>query len=113
MDLVDVQGGLVDLVLFLLGQEGGVGPLEVFDVVELSGGGGAGLAVEGVGVRLQPDLPVGAGDGVLVSRVLPKAGDEALPDLAVPGQGMDAVRPVVFLSGWEPNQRQPSVRVPA
>ena len=95
VDLVDVQGGLVDLVLFLLGQESGVGPLEILNVIELSGGGGAGLAVEGVGVRLQPDLPVGAGDGVFVGRVFPKAGDEALPDLAVPGQGVDAVCPAV------------------
>ena len=74
-------------------QEGGVGPLEVLNVIELSGGGGAGFAVEGVGVRLQPDLPVGAGDGVFVGHVFPKAGDEALPDLAVPGQGVDAVCP--------------------
>ena len=95
MDLVNVQGGVVGLVLFLLRQEGGVGPLEVRDVIELAGGGGAGFAVEGVGVRFQPGLPVGALDGVFVGRVLLKAGDEALPDLAVPGEGMGAVGPVV------------------
>ena len=51
--------------------------------------------MEGVGVRFQPDLPVGAGDGVLVGVVLLKSGDEALPDLAVPGEGVDAGAPVV------------------
>ena len=93
--LIDVQGGVVDLVLFLLCKEGGVGPLEIFNVVELAGVGRPGFAVEGIGVRFQPDLPVGAGDGVLVGRVFRQAGDEALPDLAVLRKGVGPLLPVV------------------
>ena len=80
MDLIDIQWRAVDLVAVAVLQPGAVSPLVAVDGVELAGGAGAGLRVEGVGVGLVAQDPVGAGDGELVGVVGLTAGEKALPD---------------------------------
>ena len=58
MDLIDIQRRCIDRMLRLLLPEGGIGPVKALDVVELAGGGGPGLRVEAVGIRLLADLAV-------------------------------------------------------
>ena len=80
MDLVDVQGGVVNGLLAPGLLPGAVVPLEVLQAVELAGGAGAGLGVEGVGVGLQMGRAVGAGDGKFVGVIDVSAGNKAFPD---------------------------------
>ena len=86
MDLIDVQRGGVDGVFVLPLPEVPVVPGEPGEVVELAGGGGPDLGVEVVGVGLEVHLAVCAVHGVFIRGILRKIGDEALPDVAVPGQ---------------------------
>lgn len=58
VDLVNIQRRCIDRVLGLLLPKGAVRPFEPADVVQLAGGGGPGLRVEAVGVRLLADLAV-------------------------------------------------------
>ena len=78
--------------------EGLVAPAEAGDVIQLAGGGGAGLRMEPIGVGLQAGLPVGAGDRVFVSGEFLQAGDEALPLLALAGQRIGRFIPTVEIA---------------
>ena len=80
MDLINIQRRVVDGPGAAALPPGSVVPMISLDAVQLAGGAGAGLGVEGIGVRLQPPDAVGAGHGELVSVVGLAAGNETLPD---------------------------------
>ena len=80
VDLVDVQRRGVDGLSVALFAPCLVPPGIAVDGIELAGGAGAGLGVEGVGVRLQAHHAVCAGDGELIGVIGLAAGNEALPD---------------------------------
>ena len=98
MDFIDVQRRAVHRVCGLLFAEGLVTPAETADVVQLAGGGGTGLRVESVGVRLLMDLTVGSPDGELVRGICLEPGNEALPDLPLAFEGGGGLVPVVEVS---------------
>ena len=93
--LVDIQGRVIDLVPVLPLPESGVRPPEATDVIQLAGGGGAGLCVEAIWIRFQPDHSIRTADRVLIGCVLLQSGDEALPDLALAGKLVGTLIPVI------------------
>ena len=95
MDLIDIQRGIVDLMLLLFFQEGVVGPMEALDIIELAGGGGPCFRMEGVGIGLESHLTILSGDGELIGSKFRQLGDKALPDFAFTGKPVNALLPVV------------------
>ena len=96
MDLVDVQRPVVDGVFLPVVQPGLVVPLVVPQLVELGGGAGPGLGVEGVGVGLHQQPAVRRLDRIFIGIIPGKSGDKALPQAAPQGgHGGLAVRPAV------------------
>ena len=80
VDLINIQRRGIDGMVMAAFPPGIVRPVIAVDGVELACGAGAGFGVEGVGIGLQPEDAVRAGDGELVGVVGPAAGNEALPD---------------------------------
>ena len=78
--LVDADGRIDDVLLFLLFQPGAVVPGIAVQVVDLAAVGGAGLGMEGVRVRLEQKLVRRAGDAEFIDVVLFDPGDKKLPD---------------------------------
>ena len=98
VDLINIQGGIIDLVLPLFLLEGLVRPAEAADVVQLAGCGGAGLRMEAVGVRLHMYPAVTAQNGIFISGVRFQTGDEALPDLVLSGKAVRVLVPAVEIA---------------
>ena len=86
VDLVDVGGVVVDGGAGPPLKPGSVAPLVARQVIELGGGAGTGLGVEGVGVGLQTYLAVRGGDGVLINVVLLHPVHMDLPDAVAQGE---------------------------
>ena len=80
VDLIDVEGLLVDRVLLPPVQPAPVPPCIAAQLIELGGGTGPGLGVEGIGIGFEQHPAVRRLHGVLVEVVLPEPGDKALPD---------------------------------
>ena len=98
VDLIDIQRRCIDRVFGLPLPEGGVGPLESLDVVQLAGRRRPGLRVEAVGVRLPADLPVRPPHRVFIRGVDRQVRQEALPDLPLAGQRGSPLLPVVEIA---------------
>ena len=115
MDLIDIQGGIIDLVLLLFLPEGLVRPVEAADVIQLAGGGRPGLRVESIGVRLHMYLAVATLDGIFISGVRLQAGDEALPDLAFSDKAVLFLVPAVEITdhGHALGMGRPDPELPA
>ena len=80
MDLIDVHGGAVDLVVPTALHPGGVAPFVSGDVVNFAAGAGPGLTVERVGVGLHPQFPVRSFHGKFIGIIALKARNKGLPD---------------------------------
>ena len=110
MDLVDIQRRGVDGGAAAALPPGPVAPPVAVDGIELAGGAGAGLGVEGVGVRLHPLHAVRTCDGELIGVVGAAAGDEALPDAVGDlGHGVGPGVPGIEIThhGDSPGPRRP------
>ena len=95
MDLVDVEGRVVHRVFGLLVPELLVTPAEAGKIIQLAGGGGPGLRVESIGVRLEMHGAVRAFHRIFVGRIFLQVRDKALPDLSVFPQPGGAALPVI------------------
>ena len=95
MNLIDVQGGGINRVLGKLLAEGGIAPAETGNIIELAGRARTGFGVESVGIRFHADLPVSAGNGIFIGCVGRQIGDKAFPNLALAGEFVGFLIPVV------------------
>ncbi len=115
MYLVDVEGLVINGVFVPVGHPAFVSPTVACQVIELGGGAGTGLGVEGIGIRLQPADSVGAGNGVFVDVVLLYAGKTAFPNAVANGlHGVGVLGPAVKIAhqGYRPGVGRPDPEHP-
>jgi len=99
VDLIDVEGLLVDRIFLPPVQPAPVPPLIASQFIELGGGTGPGLSVKGVRIGLEQHPAVRRLHGVLVEVVLPEPGNKALPDAPLHLlQGVAAGDPLVEIA---------------
>ena len=80
-------------------QPGLIAPDIAAQLIDLGGGAGTGLSVEGIGIGLGQDTAVLCVNGIFIGVVALKAGDKSLPHAAADGsEGVIGLIPVVEIS---------------